>query len=279
RALKVVGLMNVQFAVKGEDIHIIEVNPRASRTVPFVAKATGIPLAKIAARVMAGASLRDMVANGAWRMREESTPAPRHPSPATHVAVKEAVFPFARFANVDVILGPEMKSTGEAMGLDADFARAFAKSQAGAGNQLPLQGTVFMSVKNADKQGIVPVAAQLLALGFSIVATRGTAAHLEEKGMQVNVVNKVREGRPHIVDMLKDRTVALVINTTEGAQAIADSFDIRRTALLNKIPYYTTLAAAKAVTSAIAALKNGGGLEVKPLQEYFPAAQPERDQG
>jgi carbamoyl-phosphate synthase large subunit len=260
RGLKVVGLMNVQFAIKDGEIYLIEVNPRASRTVPFVAKSIGVPIAKIAARLMAGEKLK------AFHL--ESAPA------VTHVAVKEAVFPFARFPGVDVILGPEMKSTGEAMGIDRDFARAFAKSQLSAGSTIPQSGRVFVSVKESDKAHIAPIARQLAGLGFTLVATRGTAAYLSGAGIPVEMVNKVREGRPHIVDQLKDNQVALVINTTDGAQAISDSFSIRRTALLGKIPYYTTIAGARAATQAIATVTSGGGsgLDVKSIQEYFSIA-------
>ena len=252
-ALGVIGLMNVQYAVKGQDVYILEVNPRASRTVPFVAKATGVPIAKIAARLMAGEPLSQFQLDGAK---------------GRHVAVKEAVFPFARFPNVDTILGPEMKSTGEVMGLDADFGRAFAKSQLGGGIELPLEGTVFVSVRDKDKPAMVAVGGRLIELGFSLIATRGTAAFLREHGLKVEEVRKVMEGRPHIVDAMKDGSVQLVFNTTDGAQAIADSFSIRRTALMNKIPYYTTVAGARAAVAAIAALK-AGKLEVAPLQSYL----------
>ncbi|MGE3713230.1 MAG: carbamoyl-phosphate synthase large subunit [Alphaproteobacteria bacterium] len=257
RELKVIGLMNVQYAVKDDTIYLIEVNPRASRTVPFVAKATGIPVAKIAARLMAGEKL------ASFNLSEETK--------FKHVAVKESVFPFARFPGVDVILGPEMKSTGEAMGIDVDFARAFAKSQLSAGSTIPQEGRVFLSVKESHKPAITTIAQELLDAGFTLVATRGTAAHLEQAGIAVEVVNKVREGRPHIVDMLKDNEIALVLNTTEGAQSIADSFSIRRTALLNKIPYYTTIAGAKAATTAISAMRHSGGLDVRSIQSYFAA--------
>ncbi len=252
--LKVIGLMNVQFAVKDGEIYLIEVNPRASRTVPFVAKSIGIPIAKIAARLMAGALLSD------FDIKQKAI---------SHVCVKEAVFPFARFAGVDVILGPEMKSTGEAMGIDSDFPRAFAKSQLSAGSTIPKSGTVFVSVKESDKALITPAIRELISLGFSVIATRGTAKHLSEQGLEVSVVNKVREGRPHIVDMLKDGKIALVINTTEGGQSVTDSFGIRRTALLGKIPYYTTIAGAKAIASAISAINTGGGLDVRSIQSYF----------
>jgi carbamoyl-phosphate synthase large subunit len=252
KALKVVGLMNVQFAVKDGVVYILEVNPRASRTVPFVAKATGNPIAKIAARIMAGERLKD------FQLR----------SPANgHVAVKEAVFPFARFPGSDVLLGPEMKSTGEVMGIDADFALAFAKSQLGSG-VLPLSGTVFISVKDRDKAAIVQPTRQLAAMGFKLLATAGTADYLRARGLEVARVNKVLEGRPHIVDAMKNGEVQLVFNTTEGAQAMADSFSLRQTALLGNMPYYTTVAGAKAAVEAIAALRSGS-LEVAPLQSYF----------
>jgi carbamoyl-phosphate synthase large subunit len=251
--LGVVGLMNAQYAVKENDVYILEVNPRASRTVPFVAKATGVPIAKIAARLMAGEPLGHFRLAGAKRR---------------HVAVKEAVFPFARFPNVDTLLGPEMKSTGEVMGLDVDFGRAFAKSQLGGGTELPLQGTVFVSVREKDKPSMVAVGKRLIELGFSLIATRGTAAHLRRHELKVEDVKKVMEGRPHIVDAMKDGGVQLVFNTTEGAQAMADSFSLRRTALMNKIPYYTTVAGARAAVAAIAALKSGK-LEVAPLQSYL----------
>jgi len=258
RALDVVGLMNVQFAVKEGDVYVLEVNPRASRTVPFVAKATGVPIAKIAARVMAGEKLAALLPKG-----------DRRPRPgAGHVAVKEAVFPFARFPGVDLILGPEMKSTGEVMGLDTDFGRAFAKSQLGSGTDLPLRGCVFVSVRDRDKAALVEPCRQLAAWGFELVATRGTAKKLGEEGVPVGSVNKVQEGRPDIVDEMRSGRIQLVFNTTEGAQAIADSFSLRRTALTHNIPYYTTVAGARAAVQAIGALREGC-LEVAPLQSYF----------
>ncbi|HWG81031.1 MAG TPA: carbamoyl-phosphate synthase large subunit, partial [Stellaceae bacterium] len=253
KGLGVVGLMNVQYAVKDSTVYVLEVNPRASRTVPFVAKATGVPIAKIAARVMAGERLRTFSLDRS-RMR--------------HVAVKEAVFPFARFPGVDLILGPEMKSTGEVMGLDVDFGRAFAKSQLGSGVELPRQGTVFVSVRDRDKPAMVEPCRRLVEMGFALIATRGTADLLRQAGLPVEVVNKVLEGRPHIVDRMLSDGVQLVFNTTEGAQAIADSFSLRRTALTNAIPYYTTVAGARAAVQAIAALKSGS-LEVASLQSYF----------
>jgi carbamoyl-phosphate synthase large subunit len=253
RGLSVVGLMNVQFAVRGDEIYILEVNPRASRTVPFVAKATGLPIAKIAARVMAGEKLADFnLVRSAGK----------------HVAVKEAVFPFARFPGVDVMLGPEMRSTGEVMGLDRDFARAFLKAQLGAGVTLPQSGTVFISVKDDDKRTMAPVARAIAGLGFRILATGGTARYLAEQGLTVETIKKVREGRPHIVDAMKSGEVQLVFNTTEDAKAIADSFELRRTALTNSIPYSTTVAGARAAVKAIEAL-NSDDLAVAPLQSYF----------
>ncbi|HSR71886.1 MAG TPA: carbamoyl-phosphate synthase large subunit, partial [Kiloniellales bacterium] len=253
RALGVIGLMNVQFAVRDGDIYVLEVNPRASRTVPFVAKATGVPIAKIAARVMAGAKLADFKLQRAKRR---------------HIAVKETVFPFARFPGVDVVLGPEMRSTGEAMGIDTDFARAFLKSQMSVGTVLPQEGTVFISVKDEDKEAMVPLGEALLKLGFNLIATGGTARFLSAKGLAVTAINKVREGRPHIVDAMKSDQVQLVFNTTEDIKAIADSFELRRTALINAIPYYTTVAGARAAVLAIEALRQGQ-LEVAPLQSYF----------
>ncbi len=252
KALNVVGLMNVQFAVKDQDVYILEVNPRASRTVPFVAKATGVPIAKVAARVMAGEKLSTF-----------NLPT----SDPKHVAVKEAVFPFARFPGVDIILGPEMKSTGEVMGIDTDFAKAFLKSQIAAGTLLPDFGTVFISVKDSDKPTIVPMCRDLVAMGFKLLATRGTADVLKAARLPVARVNKVAEGRPHIVDNMKSGHVALVFNTTEGAQAIKDSFDLRQAALTYNIPYYTTVEGARAAVRGINALKRGK-LEVAPLQSY-----------
>ncbi len=253
RALKVRGLMNVQMAIKDREVFILEVNPRASRTVPFVAKAIGRPIAKIAARVMAGEAL------AGFDLSER---------PPAHVAVKEAVFPFARFPNVDSLLGPEMKSTGEVMGLDRDFGAAFAKSQLGAGNHLPERGTVFISVRDRDKPAMVDLGRQLLAHGYQLIATRGTAAHLQAIGLEVEVINKVYEGRPHIVDRIKDGQIAMVINTTEGQQAIRDSYALRRAALVHKIPYYTTVAGARAVVLALITLAQRD-LAVTPLQAYY----------
>jgi carbamoyl-phosphate synthase large subunit len=255
KALGVVGLMNVQYAIQNDLIFVLEVNPRASRTVPFVAKATGVAVAKIGARVMAGEKLASFNLDDSIGHK--------------HVAVKEAVFPFARFQNVDTLLGPEMKSTGEVMGLDTNFARAFAKAQLGAGVKLPLSGTAFLSVKESDKAAIVPVARRLAELGFTILATKGTAAHIAKAGIAVKSVNKVLEGRPHCVDAIRSGEIQLVINTANGAQSVADSFDIRRSALIHGIPNFTTIAAARATAHAIAALISGS-LDVAPLQSYFP---------
>ncbi|MDX2027148.1 MAG: carbamoyl-phosphate synthase large subunit [Alphaproteobacteria bacterium] len=257
KAIGVVGLMNVQFAVKNDEVYILEVNPRASRTVPFVAKAIGTPIAKIAARLMAGEKLASMNLNRA--------------SPL-HLSVKTPVFPFARFPGVDVVLGPEMKSTGEVMGMDRSFARAFAKAQMGAGIHLPTKGTCFISVKNHDKAAILPIARQLTYLGFDLVATSGTAATLAEAGIPVRRINKVYEGQPHIVDAMINREVHMMVNTTaEGAQTLADSFSLRRTALMQGIPHYTTIPGAKAAIEAISALQTGS-LEVTPLQAYLKAS-------
>jgi carbamoyl-phosphate synthase large subunit len=254
RELDVRGLMNVQFAVPrdGRGIFILEVNPRASRTVPFVSKVTGVPLAKVAARIASGKTLKQMGI-------KEVTP--------KHVAVKEAVFPFAKFAGVDTILGPEMRSTGEVMGIATTFPTAFGKSQIGAGTKLPMTGTVFLSVQDSDKAGAVAVARGLIDLGFEVVATVGTHAFLTSKGLDVKRINKVREGRPHIVDRILDGGIHLVINTTAGGEAIKDSFPIRRNTLLKGIPYYTTLSAARAAVGAIAELR-AGKTTVRSLQEY-----------
>ena len=241
--LQVRGLMNTQFAVKGDDIYVIEVNPRASRTVPFVSKATSVPLAKVAARVMTGKSLK-----------AQGLTEPRVPE---FYSVKEAVFPFIKFQGVDPLLGPEMKSTGEVMGVGSTFGEAFAKAQLGAGNAVPKSGTAFLSVRKADRSSAVLLARDLAARGFRLVATRGTAAAIEAEGIACDVVNKVMEGRPHIVDMLKNGQVDLIVNTTEGKQAIADSFTIRRTALHHKVSYSTTLAGARATCMALEFLDTG----------------------
>ncbi|MEM7423029.1 MAG: carbamoyl-phosphate synthase large subunit, partial [Pseudomonadota bacterium] len=253
--LDVVGLMNVQFAIKDSDIYVLEVNPRASRTVPFVAKAVGSPIASIAARVMAGEPLT------AFSLRDPNT---------DHVAVKEAVLPFARFPGVDTLLGPEMRSTGEVMGLDSGFARAFLKSQLGAGTPLPDGGIAFVSVKDMDKELTLSAAQILDRKGFAIIATGGTQAFLAANGVRAERVNKVYEGRPNIVDRMKDGGITLVINTTEGAQSVRDSFDIRATALRQRIPYYTTAAGAFAAARAIADQMEGE-MDVTPLQAFGPA--------
>ncbi len=252
RALDVRGLMNVQFAVKDDEVYIIEVNPRASRTVPFVAKAIGSPIAKIAARVMAGEKLADL---------------PRIDLDVPHFAVKEAVFPFARFPGVDPVLSPEMKSTGEVMGIDRDFARAFAKAQLGAGTKLPTGGKLFVSVKDSDKPVILPAVRQLAAAGFAIVATDGTARYLADEGVTVERVNKVAQGRPHIVDRVQDGEIAMIFNTTEGWQSLKDSESIRRCALMTRVPSFTTAQAGVAAAAAIVALRDAP-LEVRPLQSY-----------
>ena len=259
KALNVGGLMNVQFAIKDGTIYVLEVNPRASRTVPFVAKTVGAPIAKIAARVMAGEKLASAFA--------AYGDVPDHKS-LKHIAVKEAVFPFARFPGVDTLLGPEMRSTGEVMGLDTDYALAFAKSQLGAGVDLPRSGAVFVSVKDEDKKMVVETVRILAENGFALMATRGTARFLIDKGFEVESVNKVLEGRPHIEDAIRNRQVQLVINTTEGAKTISDSKSLRRAALMQKVPYYTTMAGSLSAARAIAALR-AGNLEVKPLQAYF----------
>jgi carbamoyl-phosphate synthase large subunit len=252
-ALNVGGLMNVQYALKDGEIYVLEVNPRASRTVPFVAKVIGKPIAKIASRIMAGESL------ASFELK---------PGGYDHVGVKEAVFPFARFPGVDTVLGPEMRSTGEVIGLDRSFEVAFAKSQLGAGAKVPTEGTVFVSVRDADKPRALETMRMLSGLGFKILATTGTQRYLEAQGVKAEKINKVSEGRPHVVDSIKNGGVQLVFNTTEGAQALSDSRSLRRAALLHKVPYYTTLAGAVAASQGIKAYK-GGDLEVRALQDYF----------
>ena len=252
--LNVKGLMNVQYAIKDGTIYVLEVNPRASRTAPFVSKATGRPLAKIAARVMAGKTLAELGVSG------DIVP--------SYYSVKEAVFPFVKFPGVDTLLGPEMKSTGEVMGIGDSFAEAFAKAQMGANVKLPMKGNAFISVRDEDKKLIVNAAEKLYKAGFGLLATGGTASFLEEKGIPVKRVNKVKEGRPHIVDSLKNGEVQLVINTTQGAQAVVDSFSIRREALMHSVAYYTTTAGANAAVDAIINLKEQD-LRVKPLQDYL----------
>ena len=253
KELKVHGLMNTQFAVKGEDIYLIEVNPRASRTVPFVSKATYRPLAKIAASVMTGTSLRAQGLTEAYK--------------PTFFSVKEAVFPFIKFQGVDPLLGPEMKSTGEVMGIGRTFGEAFAKAQLGASNAVPVSGTAFLSVRKADRQGVVGLARDLVSKGYKLVATRGTAKVINADGVECAVVNKVMEGRPHIVDMIKNGQIDLIVNTTEGKQAIADSYTIRRTALQNKVSYSTTLAGARATCMALEYLTNASVNSLQDLHQ------------
>jgi len=258
-ALKVGGLMNVQYAIKDGDIYVLEVNPRASRTVPFVAKVVGLPVAKIAARIMAGETLASFALG----------PSSFAAGAATHTGVKEAVFPFARFGEkVDTVLGPEMKSTGEVMGIDRSFEIAFVKSQLGGGARLPREGTVFVSVRDADKERVIEAIRTLARIGFKVIATSGTQRFLAERGVAAERILKASEGRPNIVDAIKNGRVQLVFNTTEGAQALADSKPLRRAALLHKVPYYTTLSGAVAAAQGIKAYL-GGDLEVRALQSYF----------
>ncbi|MEM9624986.1 MAG: carbamoyl-phosphate synthase large subunit [Pseudomonadota bacterium] len=253
RALGVKGLMNVQMAVKDGEVYIIEVNPRASRTVPFVGKTIGYPIGKIAARVMAGEALSD------FNLEDREL---------RHVAVKEAVFPFARFPGVDLLLGPEMKSTGEVMGLDRDFGTAFAKSQLAAGSALPSSGTVFVSVRDRDKEGMAVMGRDLLEHGYTLLATKGTGAILEREGLDVTIINKVYEGHPHVVDMIQSGGVTMVLNTTEGEKAIRDSYTLRQAALKHGVPYCTTVAGAKAAVQAMTG-SSRRKLEVAPLQSYY----------
>ena len=255
KALGVVGLMNVQYAIKDEVVYLLEVNPRGSRTVPFVAKATGNPIAKIAARIMAGEKIADL---------DLST------RQLDHVAVKEAVFPFSRFPGVDVFLGPEMKSTGEVMGIGKDFAQAFTKSQLGASVYLPQSGTVFISVKDDDKEEMIEICRELKDLGFHLIATSGTAQALNDAGIETETVNKVMQGRPHAVDFMVDGKIDLVFNTAHGAAAIRDSFSLRQTALTNSIPYYTTVPEARASIHAIRTIQQDN-LAVRPIQSYLSA--------
>ena len=253
--LGVVGLMNIQFAIKSDTIYVLEVNPRASRTVPFVSKAIGLPLAKLATRVMLGARIAELGV--------------REVSDLPYVSVKEAVFPFVKFPGVDVILGPEMRSTGEVMGIGREFRTAYLKSQLAAGSTLPRGGKAFLSVRNRDKRAIVSIGRNLAEMGFGLVATRGTAKVLERHGLAVDAVHKVAEGwRPNIVDYMKQDEIALVINTPEDGRARKDSYLIRRTAVMQNIPYYTTMDGAQAALEAIEAQRTGV-LEVQPLQAYY----------
>ncbi|MEC4895480.1 MAG: carbamoyl-phosphate synthase large subunit [Oscillatoria sp. PMC 1051.18] len=253
-ALKVIGLMNIQYAVQGETVYILEANPRASRTVPYVSKATGYPLAGFASRIMAGQTLAEL------KFTEEPT--------LNHVAVKEAVLPFGKFQGTDIILGPEMRSTGEVMGIDADFGKAFAKAELGAGERLPLSGTVFVSTNDRDKPLVVTVVRDFLELGFHVIATEGTQATLKEHGLDVELVLKLHQGRPHVLDAIKNKQIQLIINTPSGQEAREDGRLIRRTALAYKIPIITTIAGAKATVSAIRSLQSQP-LEVKALQDYI----------
>jgi carbamoyl-phosphate synthase large subunit len=252
--LKVIGLMNIQFAVKDEQVYILEANPRASRTVPFVSKATGLPLAKIAVQVMSGKTLAEL------GVTKEIIP--------SHIAVKEAVLPFDRFIGTDTILGPEMRSTGEVMGIDVDFGKSFAKAELGANQRLPQSGTVFISMNDRDKEAVVPIAQELAELGFKLVATSGTQTVLAQKGLTVDTVLKVHEGRPHVVDLIKNHQIQLIINTPIGDKAQQDDHEIRRTALAYKVPTITTIAAARATAAAIRALQKET-LSVKALQDYL----------
>jgi carbamoyl-phosphate synthase large subunit len=252
RELAVIGLINIQYAIFGGEVFILEVNPRASRTIPFVSKAIGVPLAKYAALVMAGKKL------GELGFTSERVP--------SHVAVKESVFPFGRFPGVDTILGPEMKSTGEVMGIDTNFAMAFAKASLAASLNLPAEGLVFISVRDEDKTHLEPIARGLVAMGFSLIATTGTSRYIQKLGLECERVNKVLEGSPHVVDAMKQGRIAMVINTPD-ASGTRDSFSIRRTALELRLPYFTTMAGASAGVQGIEALKNHP-LEVRALQDY-----------
>ncbi|MFP4120971.1 carbamoyl-phosphate synthase large subunit [Coleofasciculus sp.] len=256
--LKVIGLMNIQFAVQGETVYILEANPRASRTVPYVSKATGVPLAALASRIMAGETLEDLGLTQEPQLQ--------------HIAVKEAVLPFDKFPGTDVILGPEMRSTGEVMGIDTDFGKAFAKAELAAGQRLPLSGTVFVSTNNRDKANVVPVVQDLMDLGFNVIATEGTRKALKDHGLQVDLILKLHQGRPHVLDAIKNKQIQLIINTPTGEDAQADGRLIRRTALAYKIPIITTIAGAKATAGAIRSLKSQP-LDVKALQDYINETQ------
>jgi carbamoyl-phosphate synthase large subunit len=255
-ALGVVGLMNVQFAVRGRTVYVIEVNPRASRTVPFVSKATGVPIAKLAARVMAGERLADL-------------DVPDEITPRGHVAVKEVVFPFSRFPGNDTLLGPEMKSTGEVMGVDRTVERAYGKAQLASGFELPTSGRVFLSVNDRDKPLVLSTAKELVGLGFELCCTRGTAAYLAARDVPSTIVNKVTEGRPHIVDRIKSDEIAMVINTTVGQQSILDSRTMRRAAFVAGISYHTTVPGAWAAVASIASRVADPAPSICPLQELY----------
>jgi len=258
--LKVKGLINIQFAVANNEIYILEVNPRASRTVPFVAKATGVPVAKIASLVMAGEKLKKLINIEKAEEKFDNL---------DYFAVKEVVFPFNKFAVSDVILGPEMKSTGEAMGIDKTFPLAFGKAQMGCNNNLPRTGNVFISVRDEDKQAMISISATLEELGYKIYATSGTAKYLSKNGINVNKVNKVADGSPHIVDLMSEGEIQLVINTTAGEKSIKDSYSIRRSAIIMKIPYTTTASGAKEVVRALKEINAKEHLDVTPIQSYI----------
>ena len=254
RALNVVGLMNIQFAIQGEDVFIIEVNPRASRTVPFVSKAIGVPLAKVAARAMVGRTLAEQ------GFTQEV--------PINHIAVKEAVLPFNKFPGVDTVLGPEMKSTGEVMGIDTDFGLSFQKAQLGAGVRLPQEGTVFLSVNDRDKEGLVPIAQQLSDMDFRLIATGGTCAFLKSHNIACNRIFKIQEGRPNILDAIKNGEISLMINTPAGEQSQAADPEIRKAAVQYGLPYTTTLSGAAAAVAGIQSLKNNSTIRIRSLQDF-----------
>jgi carbamoyl-phosphate synthase large subunit len=256
KALKVVGLMNIQFAVQGDQVYILEANPRASRTVPFVSKAIGVPLAKMAARIMSGQTLVQL------GFTQEIIP--------KHISVKEAVLPFEKFPGTDTLLGPEMRSTGEVMGIDADFGKAYAKAEVGASQRLPRSGTVFVSMNDREKLAVVPAVQELIALGFKVVATSGTQKVLKDQGLEVDLVLKVHEGRPHVLDSIKNEEIQLIINTPAGQEAQLDDRSIRRTALTYKIPIITTIAGAKAAAAAIRSMQSQP-MTVQALQDYLQA--------
>ncbi len=251
--LKVVGLMNVQYAIKDNKLYVLEVNPRASRTIPFVSKATGIPFAKLATKVMLGRTLSDL------GLISEKVP--------THVSIKEVVLPFNRFPDVDTLLGPEMKSTGEVMGIDSSFGLAFAKSQLAAGQNIPTGRNVFISVMDSDKRAVIPVASKFHEMGFNIMATKGTSVFLAEHNIPNETINKVSMGRPHVVDAIKNKSLHLIINTGTGAEPMRDGYEIRRAAIKYNIPCITTIPGALAISIGIEELK-GKKLSVKPIQEY-----------
>ncbi|MFT5369776.1 MAG: carbamoyl-phosphate synthase large subunit, partial [Candidatus Latescibacterota bacterium] len=254
KALHVVGLMNIQFAIQDDNVYIIEVNPRASRTVPFVSKSIGVPLAKIAARAMVGRTLQEQ------RFTEEVH--------MKHIAVKEAVLPFNKFPGVDTLLGPEMKSTGEVMGIDMDFGLAFQKAQLGAGVRLPVEGTVFVSVNDRDKEGVIPIAQKLSDLNFKLIATRGTATYLQAQNIPCEIILKIQEGRPNVLDAIKNGDIAIMINTPAGEQSQAADPEIRRAAIQYGLPYTTTLAGAIAAVEGITSLKRNSKISIRSLQEY-----------